>query len=122
MAALPAPPAVHPARGTPRVHLLSIYDEYISSYRDRGAIVSPDHGRRLVNQGAALVWAIVLDGQIVGTWRRVLARGQVTIEPTLFVRFSRAERDALAAAARRYGAFLGLPVDVMDAKTLRPMR
>jgi hypothetical protein len=121
-AALPAPPAVRPARDAPRVHLLSIYDEYVSSYRDRSAIVSPDHGRRLVNQGAALVWAIVLDGQIVGTWRRVVARGRVTIEPTLFVRFSRAERDALGAAARRYGAFLGLPVDVMDAQTSRRAR
>ena len=121
-AALPAPPPVRPARGIPRLHLLSIYDEYISSYRDRSAIVSPDHGRRLIHQGAALVWAIVLDGQIVGTWRRVLARGRVTIEPTLFVRFSRAERDALEVAAHRYGAFLGVPVDVVDAKPARPMR
>jgi hypothetical protein len=120
-AALPAPKAVRPRRGDPRVHLLSIYDEYVSSYRDRSAIVSPDHGHRLVHQGAALVWAIVLDGQIVGTWRRVLARDRVTIQPTLFVRFSRAERDALGAAARRYGAFLGLPVEVTNAKRLRPV-
>ena len=112
LAARPAPKAVRPRRGGPRVHLLSIYDEYVSSYRDRRAIVSPDHGRRLVNQGAALAWTIVLDGQMVGTWRRVLARDHVTIEPTLFVRFSRAERDELEAAARRYGAFLGLPVEV----------
>ncbi len=118
-AALSAPPVVRPARGAPRVHLLSIYDEYVSSYRDRSAIVSPEHGRRLINQGAALVWIIVRDGQIVGTWRRVLAPGRVTIEPTLFVRFSRAERDALAEAARRYGVFLGLPVDVIAPRPSR---
>lgn len=122
LTALPAPKAVRPRRGVPRVHLLSIYDEYVSSYRDRSAIVSPDHGRHLVNQGAALVWTIVLDGLIVGTWRRVLARHDVTIEPTLFVRFSRAEQDELVAAARRYGAFLGRPVDVTDAKPVRPVR
>jgi hypothetical protein len=119
LGALPAPKAVRPRRGVPRVHLLSIYDEYLSSYRDRSAIVSPDLGHRLVNQGAALAWTIVLDGQIVGTWRRVLARDHVTIEPTLFVRFSRAERDELAVAALRYGAFLGLPVEMTNAKLLR---
>ncbi len=121
-AALPAPPPIGRARAAPRVHLLSIYDEYVSSYRDRSAMVTPDHGRRLINQGAALVWIIVLDGQLVGSWRRVVARGRVTIEPTLFVRLSRVEREELLAAAQRYGVFLGRPVDVAAAKASPRLR
>jgi hypothetical protein len=109
---LPPPRAVRVARPVPRVHLLSIYDEYISSYRDRSAIVSPAHGERLVKQGAALSWIIVLDGRIVGTFRRVVQRRGIEMQPTLFVNLTRAERAALASAAERQGAFFGLAASV----------
>ena len=63
-------------------HLLSIYDEYISSYRDRSAICDPAYGKRLVGMGAALAYVIVVDGRIVGTWRRTIAKREVRIELT----------------------------------------
>lgn len=96
-----------PASG-PRAYLLSVYDEYISSYRDHSAIVGPEHGRRLVAQGNALAWVIVLDGRIVGTWRRVLRRDGVRVDATPFVPLSSRDRKALDAAVERYGRHLGL--------------
>ena len=72
--------------------------------------MSPAHGQRLINQGAVLAWIILLDGRIVGSFRRVMTRQAVEIQPTLFVRLSRPERDALASAVERYGTFLGVPV------------
>jgi hypothetical protein len=95
-------------RSAPRAHLLSLFDEYISSYRDRSAIVAPEHERRLVGQGNSLLWVIALEGRVVGTWRRVLARNDVRAEATLFVRPSASDRKALDAAAQRYGRHLGL--------------
>jgi hypothetical protein len=66
--------------GSPTAHLLSIYDEYISSYKDRTAILSEEHGAaRLWGQGNALAYVIVLDGRIVGTWKRRLGRESVLI-------------------------------------------
>jgi hypothetical protein len=116
--ALPASRPIRVPAKAPRVHLLSIYDEYISSYRDRSAIVAPAHGQRLIQQGAALAWVIVLDGRIAGTFRRVSKPRAVGIQPTLFVRLSRAERDALAAAIERYATFLGLPVTLRRESSL----
>lgn len=56
----PAGPASPGA--TPAAHLLSIYDEYISGYKDRSAIVDPATGAKLVALGSALGYIIVVDG------------------------------------------------------------
>jgi hypothetical protein len=92
----------------PVAHLLSIYDEYISSYRDRSAICAPAYGKRLVGMGAALGYVVVLDGQIVGTWRRTFTPREVELEVTPFRRFSAAEQEAVSAAAQRFAGFVGL--------------
>lgn len=58
--------------------------------------------------GNALTSVIVLDGQIIGTWKRTLKAKTVNIETRFFDRPSSAGKEAVAAAARRYGEFLGL--------------
>ena len=52
--------------------------------------------------------AVVLDGRVIGTWRRTLGRAGVAVELSLFRAPGPRERRALSQAARRYGAFLGL--------------
>ncbi|HET6617774.1 MAG TPA: crosslink repair DNA glycosylase YcaQ family protein, partial [Gemmatimonadota bacterium] len=102
----------HPARNESRsAHLLSIYDEYISGYRDRSAIVASEHGKKLVGMGNALTSVIVVDGQIVGTWRRVLGPKSVRVETRFFERPARASERAVGAETRRYAAFLERPLE-----------
>ena len=95
---------------SPSAHLLSIYDEYISGYRDRSAIVDTRHAKKLVGLGNALTSVIVLDGRIVGTWRRRLSGRGVSIEARYFERPSPSVRRAVAVAAGRYAEFIGLPL------------
>ncbi len=95
---------------SPSAYLLSIYDEYISGYKDRRAIVDARHAARLWAMGNALSYIIVVDGQIVGTWKRTLRKGEVVIETNIFSRLTKAEKRAVAVAADQYGAFLELPV------------
>jgi hypothetical protein len=94
----------------PTALLLSIYDEYISGYKDRSAIIDEELGVRLIAMGNALYYVIVVDGRILGTWNRTLKKEAVIIEMRLFTELTETENLALAAAARRYGQFLGLPV------------
>jgi hypothetical protein len=94
-------------RAGPPAHLLSVYDEYVSSYRDRSAICDPAYARRLVGMGNALAYVAVVDGQLVGTWRRALDRRTVHVELTAFRPLGAAERRALLEAARRFAGFLG---------------
>jgi hypothetical protein len=83
---------------SPSMHLLTIYDEYKSGYKDRRAIGETDVGNRLMALGNALSYIIVVNGQIVGTWRRVLKASAALIETTFFKRLSEAEEQAVAAA------------------------
>jgi hypothetical protein len=94
-------------------HLLPNYDEYFIGFKDRSAF-----GARLTSAGikprtdALSGHILCLNGQIVGGWRRTLARGTLVIEPKLLIQLSEAERRAVATAVRRFGQFLALPTEI----------
>ncbi len=95
----------------PTVWLLANYDEYGVGYSDRSAIVAPAHMAQ-GNPARPIYFGnmIVLDGQVVGAWKHLVSKGTVVITADTFTPFSAAEHAACAAAAERYGAFLGLPI------------
>ncbi|MGH9837818.1 MAG: winged helix DNA-binding domain-containing protein [Blastocatellia bacterium] len=86
-------------------YLLPNYDEYGIGYRDRGAMFDAEHASQLVFNHL-----IVIQGRLAGTWKRTLKKHAAVIETNTFARLTKAENRAVAAAARQYGAFLGLPV------------
>jgi hypothetical protein len=90
----PVPPAA--ARD---VYLLPGFDEYLLGYRDRSAVLEPrDNGPFLPT--------IVINGRVVGTWKRVLKKNEVLITPNPFTPLKKADRNAFAAAAERYRHFV----------------
>lgn len=100
------------AQASPTAHLLSIYDEFVSGYKDRSAIVSKRNAARLLAMGNALSHIIVVDGQVVGTWKPRVVGDGVVVAASLFERPSRSEDQAINVAASRYGAFLGMSARV----------
>lgn len=99
--------------GKSAAYLLSIYDEYISGYKDRSAIVDVGGAAKLIALGNALTYVIVLDGQIVGTWKRDIDKDTVIVRTNTFSRLTRAESQSIAKAAYGYGQFLGKWVKVI---------
>ncbi len=97
-----------PRAPSPTAHLLSIYDEYTIGYKDRRAIVSPEDGARLATMGNALQNVIVIDGRVVGTWRRTVAKTSLVIELNSFRVLSEEERAAVEVAGQKYSEFLAL--------------
>lgn len=93
---------------SPTACLLPAYDEYTVAYKDRSAVLDPVYAKRADSGTDILHPTIILDGQVVGTWKRTLTKGSVVITPNPFNRLKKAEQRAFAAGARRYGAFLGL--------------
>jgi len=53
---------------------------------------------------------LVVNGRIVGTWKRTVKKNAVVITSNRFTRITKAETSSIAAATRKYGAFLNLPV------------
>jgi hypothetical protein len=96
-------------RAPPRVHLLPNYDEHLIAYKDRGAL--PDALRSLIWPAEdAFAHYLVVDGQLVGTWRRSLGTNKAVIDVRTSRPLKRDEKKALAAEAVRYGRFMSMPV------------
>ncbi len=102
--------AAVPDDASATAHLLSIYDEYVSGYKDRSAIVSAKNGARLVAMGNALTGILVVSGQILGVWKRTFVDDAVVVRLQSFARLRKAETSAVNAALERYGGFLGSKV------------
>jgi len=92
-------------------YLLPNYDEYIVGYTDRSAIFDAAHTKNLDARGNVLFnHTIVINGRIVGTWKRVLKKDKAVIAPSFFTPPNEAETRAFVAAAERYGKFVGRAV------------
>lgn len=90
--------------------LLPGFDEYMLGYKDRSAALHADHANKIVPGGNGMFLAtIVVDGQIVGTWKRIVRSKTVTITPVLFPGHTipTSHTQLLTAAAERYGSFIG---------------
>lgn len=94
-----------------KMYLLPGFDEYMLGYKDRSAILDPQHSSRIVPWNNGMFSStIVMDGLIGGTWRRTFKRGPVIITPQPFVEFTEEEEKEFSKAAEHYGRFLGMPV------------
>jgi hypothetical protein len=90
-----------------RVRLLPGYDEFTVGYADRALLL--ESGSRLKARGMGLLSPVVLvDGRVVGTWKRVITGRMVRIDTRLARKLSGTEGGALREAVAEYGRFLGL--------------
>jgi hypothetical protein len=94
---------------SPPAYLLPAFDEYTVAYKDRSAVLDPLVAERANSRNGILSPTIVINGQVVGTWKRALKKGTVVITPRPFSLLKKAEKHALTAAAHQYSAFLELP-------------
>jgi hypothetical protein len=96
---------------SPSAHLLPAFDEYLLGYKDRGAVLDPAHSRNVLPGGGMFKPVIVIDGRIMGAWKRTLRTTKVLVNFHPFEPFSPARMEAAVVAAEAYGRFLGLPVE-----------
>lgn len=90
----------------PQVRLLPAFDEYTVGYAERSSLLEP--GSRVSKMGL-LSAAVLVNGRVLGTWKRKLGKQTVEVQASLARRLTRAESAALQGAVQSYGEFLGLP-------------
>jgi predicted NodU family carbamoyl transferase len=91
------------------LHLLPVYDEYLVAYRDHQAVPRPAYVL------GSFQHALVIAGQVAGTWTTVSSVKGARVDVTPLRRFTAAERRALGQAVARYRRFLGLSVSMSVA-------
>jgi hypothetical protein len=101
------------ARPRASAHLLPNYDEFFIGYRDRGAIGNRLNSVKAVTGGTTLIaHVIVVDGQLVGGWRRTVGSAAVRLDLEVLTRLTPGERKRVLGEVRRYRAFVGRPIDL----------
>jgi hypothetical protein len=90
--------------------LLAGFDEYLLGYKDRSAVLPARHADRIAPGGnGVFLPTMVLDGQVIGGWKRSVSAKHVTVVLRPFEEL-RECRDAFCDEAERYARFMGLPL------------
>ncbi|WP_224248905.1 winged helix DNA-binding domain-containing protein [Hyalangium gracile] len=101
-----------PRAASPTAYLLPGFDEYMLGYTDRGAVVAPEHRKKWLPTNGMFSPIVVIDGQVLGTWKRTLKKKALVVTVRSFVPLSKAQKRAVEAAAEPYGRFMGAPVEL----------
>jgi len=96
-------------RDSHSLHLLPPFDEYTVAYRDRSAVVVAEH-KELASSGGVFRPIVVVDGQVVGTWKAIVKKGALEVTPTPFGPDGCLEDAAVRVPAKRYADFLAMPL------------
>ncbi|MBS1520136.1 MAG: AlkZ family DNA glycosylase [Bacteroidetes bacterium] len=97
-----------PKSKSPGAFLLPNYDEYIVSYKDRSATIAASDVNKADPRGTIFNNTIIVNGKVIGIWKRAIGKSKVDIELIPFQPLSKVNQTAVEAAAKRYTKFLGL--------------
>jgi len=92
-------------------YLLPLFDEYLIAYKDRSAALNTSRWTRVVSRDPFSA-PIVVDGQVVGGWKRIQKNGKVGVALTPFAPFDKRHTASIADAARAYTRFLGADLEL----------
>ncbi len=97
------------AKQIKKTWLLPVYDEYIMGYKDRSAI---SLFKKQHNPAAAFHYdsTIVFEGQVIGTWKRLMAKDQIDLKFDFFVPPGKGQTKTFEDAVNNLEKFTGRPV------------
>lgn len=95
------------------VRALAAFDEHLLGYRNRDAVLDPEHAR-LVDPGRNGVfrWTIVAGGRVVATWKRIRRAHHTVVEVVPFTPLGKRVRSGLSRALGAWAQFDGTEVEV----------
>jgi len=94
------------------VYLLPAFDEYLISYKNRGAMITADHHTKAISNNGIFRPVVVVNGQISGLWKRTIKNETVIIELDHFRPHNPAEKRLIKKAAETFGHFSGKKAEV----------
>ncbi len=93
---------------TLQAFFLPAFDEFVISYKNRADILDPVFGSRAISSNGIFKPIIVLNGKVIGTWKRSIKKGAIHIEQELFAPIKSSEQLLLEEGKHEYVRFLEL--------------
>lgn len=102
-----------PASADKGAFLLPAFDEFLISYKERGASLDPVHTPKALTVNGIFKPVVVVGGRVAGIWAKTEKRQSVHIQPELFADLSREETQALERAAAHFSRYTGKDVSLL---------
>ena len=94
------------------VFLLPAFDEFIISYKDRSAVLPYQNHKLTVSNNGMFRPVIVVNGQVVGIWKRVIKKDRVIVETELFDQANTTTQSLIEKPLAQYGSFLDKKTEI----------
>ncbi len=100
------------------VYLLPNFDEYIIGYAERSDIFDSSLAAGLDARHNPLFQnTILIDGQIIGTWKHTFQKSKVTVTAKPFIKLQKSDQELLKEAMVRYSEFMNLQMELVITST-----
>jgi hypothetical protein len=87
-------------------HLLPAFDEFLISYKDRRASLPLINFKKAVSENGIFRPVIVINGQVMGLWKRTIKKEKVIIETDLFDPDNDSIKNQIEEGIEKFGQFL----------------
>jgi hypothetical protein len=95
------------------IHLLPAYDEWMISYADRSASLDEAYVKEAILGNGIFKPVILLDGRVVGIWKRIIGKDKVTVEAKFLFSKSKIKKRKLYLAAEALAKFHNAAYEVI---------
>lgn len=85
--------------------LLPPFDEFVVSYKDRSEIIEEIHYGKVMTKNGLFSPTILMNGEIIGSWKKVSRKGSPQIELSLFGKPTKRKQDLFKSQIRRLEKF-----------------
>lgn len=102
----------HIIKQSESIHLLAAFDEFMVSYKDRSASLDANFAKIPITSNGIFKPIIVVNGQVIGVWKRTLKKDKVMIEPTFFNQADAITKSTLITSAEKFGQFLQQKIEI----------
>lgn len=87
------------------VLLLPPFDEFVVSYKDRSEIIEDHHYAKVMTKNGLFSPTIILNGEIIGSWKKVVQKNIPRIELSFFEKRSKKKQDLFNSEIKRVEKF-----------------
>jgi hypothetical protein len=95
-----------PLKNKSSLYLLPAFDEFIISYKDRTAILYPEHYTKVVSNNGIFWPVILMNGKAIGLWKRNIQKDKVLLEAQFFKKVSKTTIAFVEKRFKQFGNFL----------------